>query len=788
MIDEKVSYLIEIYGVVQGIGFRPYIYKKAKEYNISGWVNNCDSSVLIDLEGEKESVKNFLIDVVKKPPDLANIKKVKASRKNTSEYNDFSIKSSTSGNTRLKFVLPDVSTCDECLKDILDENSKRYRYPFTNCTLCGPRYSIIKKLPYDRCNTTMDNFKMCNYCEDEYKNPETRRFHAQPTCCIECGPRLVLTDKYGEKIKCYDEIKECARLLNEGKVLGIKGIGGFHIVCSAFNKNAISTVRRKKNRLDKPLALMMKNIDEVKKFCYVSEEEEKVLKGKERPIVLLNKIYENNKKNSSLIGGLSIGEVQRECLKNADRAGEKSKKYGIMLPYNPIHYLLFEEGVPPLVMTSGNVSGKNIEYTNKGALDNISDIVDYFLLNNRDINTPIDDSVVKVLEDKLMVSRLGRGYAPYFLERKIKSNILACGGEDKNTVSFSMNGVVHVSQYMGDLKEVGVYEEYKKSIENLKRIFEFEQEVVCFDMHPNYMSTLYAESINSFNVRKVAVQHHHAHMASCMLEHDILDDVIGIVYDGTGFGLDGNVWGGEFFVGNRKEVKRVGYYKYATIQGGDSAQRDIWKIGVSYLKMLEDEELMEFGMNRISEFIGESTCIENLCSAIEYNINCYKTSSVGRLYDAVSSILGVREKISYDGQGAIELEGILKENVWEYYEYSIVKKGEYNIIDYTLILKGILKDIMFGKEESYISAKFHNTLVKVTVDMACALREKNNINKVVLSGGVFENEYLIKNTWNALSNKGFEVFFNEKIPINDGGISFGQVAVADACIEENNRS
>ncbi len=758
MKGNRVGYIVKIYGIVQGVGFRPYIYKKAKELDIKGWVNNCDSSVIINAEAVKSKMEQFLIDVVKKPPDLAKIEKVEVIKREIEGYENFIIKESKVSNTKLKFILPDVATCDKCVEDIFNENSKRYRYAFTNCTLCGPRYSIIKALPYDRFNTTMKDFKMCDFCNEEYRNPEIRRFHAEPTCCIDCGPQLFLTDSKGKRIQCLDEIKECARLLKSGKILGIKGIGGFHIVCSALNNEAVLDIRKRKNRIDKPLALMMKDIKEVKKHCKVSKSEEEVIRSNKRPIVLLRK---NNEKYIS------------------EAATKGIKKYGVMLPYTPIHHLLFKENLPPLVMTSGNVSGSPIEYTNEGALKNISNLVDYFLFNNRDINTPVDDSVVKVVEEKVMVSRPGRGYCPYYFHGKIKNNILACGAEDKSTFSFALDGIVYMSQYLGDLKELNAYGEYIKSINNIKSIFDFEPRVIAFDMHPSYMSTIYGKSLNSI---KVPVQHHHAHMASCMLEHDIWNYAIGIIYDGTGFGRDGNMWGGEFLIGNRREFKRIGHFKYTKVQGGDSAQKHIWKIGVSYLKGLKDKERINFGLKRIENFSKED--IVNLCCALDYDLNCYKTSSVGRLYDAVCSILGVRETISYDGQGAIELENILEENVKESYNYLIEKIGDMNIVDYSFMLMDILDDIEKGVSISKISAKFHNTIVDITVEMALILREEFKINIAILSGGVFENEYLLKNIYTSLVRKGFEVFFNESIPTNDSGISAGQVAVADEILKE----
>ncbi|WP_125152041.1 carbamoyltransferase HypF [Clostridium rectalis] len=760
MIGEKVSYVVKIFGIVQGIGYRPYIYKRANKLDIKGWVSNYGGTVIINVEGTREKVGTFLIDIIKKPPKLADIEKVEVHKEQINGYESFNIKKSIYSNIKLKYIMPDIATCDNCLKDISNKKSGRYRYAFTNCTLCGPRYSIIKSLPYDRCNTTMDKFFMCPVCHEEYKNVETRRFHAQPTCCENCGPTLVLTDNKGRVINCLDPINKCAGFIKKGKIIGIKGIGGFHIVCSALNTQAVKEIRKRKNRKEKPLALMMKDIEQVKKYCKVSINEEEILMNNRRPIVLLNKKNEED-----------------EFIDVAPRV----KKYGVMLPYTPIHHLLFKENIPPVIMTSGNISGSPIEYSNEGAIKNISKLVDFFLINNRDINTPVDDSVVKVIDEKLVISRLGRGYSPYCAYKKINHKILACGAEDKSTFSFSLDGMAYMSQYLGDLKELKSYKEYIKCMDNMKNIFGFQPDFIAFDMHPNYMSTNYGKKISKSKF-KIQVQHHHAHMASCMLEHNIWDKVIGIVYDGTGLGNDGNIWGGEFFIGDRHRVNRVAHLRNTKIQGGDSSQRDIWKIGVSYLKSVENKELRNFGLERLESICKTTT--DNTCTALDYNLNCYNTSSLGRLYDGISSILGIKENITYDAQGAIELESVLNPYIKESYNYLIENKNGMYILNYYPIIEDILMDIKHGKKISVISAKFHNTIINMTVDMTCQLREEFKINVVILSGGVFENIYLIKKIYILLKSKGFKVYFNEKIPINDSGISLGQVAVADEILNK----
>lgn len=756
MSEEYKRYYVRIYGVVQGIGYRPYIYKVAKQLKLNGWVNNIDSSVVIDIGGRREKVNDFLIKVIKRPPKLARIQKVEIEEKDYKEYKGFTIKESISEESKLKFIIPDIATCNKCIEDIFNINSKRYRYAFTNCTDCGPRYSIIEALPYDRSNTTMKQFQMCSSCYEEYVNPETRRFHAQPNCCEKCGPKLILTDNNGREIKCNDEIKETAKLLKMGKIFAIKGIGGFHIVCDGNNSEAVEKIRIRKKRPHKPLAIMTKNMEMAKKVCSMSQKEEEILISNKRPIVLLNKKY-------------------NELL--PQNIAPKVKKYGIMLPYTPLHYLLFNEGLEILVMTSGNISGCPIEYKNDSAIEKLKGVVDYFLLNNREIYTPVDDSVVRVINGQEVVSRLGRGYTPLFFNEDIKNKIFSCGSEMKNTFAFSVDGIVYVSQYLGDLKNLNSFNEYKKSIKSLTTIFKFKPEVFSYDMHPLYMCNLYAKRKKG---TKIKVQHHHSHMASCMMENNINEDVIGIIYDGMGLGMDNNIWGGEFLIGNRKDFKRAGSFRYTTIQGGDSAQRDIWKVAVSYINSIENLKLREKGINLIKNLYKQDVKI--ICKALERNINCYKTSSVGRLFDGVAAILGVRGSISYEGQGAIELEAIADNNIFDSYKYSISEE-EIFIVNYIKIIEGILRDIEKGIPSSVISTKFHNTVVKITVHMTFILKEKYKLNKVVISGGVFENEYLITRLLKELSTRGFEVFFNKIVPTNDGGISFGQIAVADEILK-----
>ena len=755
----NMRYIVKIYGIVQGVGFRPFIYNKANRFKINGYVKNIGGAIIIDCSGERKNIKQFMLHIIKNPPELAKIEMVRCTlikedlqaAKNIDKGN-FVIKESVNQKNEVKFISPDIGICPKCLEDIKKKGTSRFGYAFTNCTQCGPRYSIIKDLPYDRQNTTMENFSMCDECKKEYNNPISRRFHAQPNCCEKCGPKLFLTNNKGEHIKCEDPVKETIKLLEEGKILVIKGIGGFHLVCDGRNEQAINLLRSRKHRKDKPLALMAKDIQSAKEICHISDIEEEVLSSNKRPIVILKKKYP-----SSLPDIISPGQ----------------NKLGIMLPYTPLHHLLFSEKLNLLVMTSGNISGMIMEYKNKEALKHLNTVADYFLMNDREIYIQVDDSVVKVVDGVEKVIRGARGYRPYSLKTGIKHEVIAVGGQQKNTVCASKNGYAYLSQYLGDLDQVQCYENFKYVLRHFKNLLDINPELLVHDMHPSYLSTKYVEEKK---IRKIEVQHHHAHMVSCMAEHSIYDSVIGIIFDGTGFGADGAVWGGEFLIGNRNSFKRAGQLKYVNIQGGEQAIKEPWRSAVSYLYDLG------YNPSEIMKDI-ENEKIEVVKQALNSKINCFLSSSMGRLFDAVAALCGIRNNISYDGQAAIELENVIKDQVEESYLWNIIEENGVINIEYKGIIEGILKDIHRKEEISKISSKFHNSLIEASCDLVCKLREKEQINKVVLSGGVFENQYLLRGIYTNLTKEGFKVFYNEKIPTNDGGISFGQLHVASAIME-----
>lgn len=740
---------MKIYGIVQGVGFRPFVYNTAVKYKILGWVNNSGGSVTIDLTGTAQDIKKFVLEVVKNSPVPAVINKVVCTSLEYLEYSDFKIKESSRETNTIKFIPPDMGTCEDCVKDIKNKNGNRYRYPFTNCTKCGPRYSIIKELPYDRKNTTMDIFKMCHSCKHEYNYALDRRFHAEGNCCGECGPSLMLMNNDGEIQKCEDEIDKTIELIKAGKIIAIKGIGGFHLVCSGRNESAIGKLRDRKKRPSKPLAVMMKDINTVKEFCVVNQKEEQALRSNKRPIVLLKK---------------------KLNIKLPENIAPEQKKLGVMLPYTPIHYLLFDE-LDVLIMTSGNISGCPIEYKNISALKKLKNVADYFLMHNREIYVPIDDSVVKVFNDKECIVRRGRGYAPFSENLNVTDNIVALGAQEKSSISISKNSYVYTSQYLGNLQDLNCYDNYKYILKHLISLLDVEPKVWVCDMHPFYISSEYMKE-----GRKIKVQHHHAHMVSCMAEHNISEKVIGVIYDGTGFGLDGNIWGGEFFVGARASFKRVGHFDYVNIQGMDASIKEPWRCALSYLYFCEYNGEAIRNINKAD--------IDIAFKALKASLNCYKSSSLGRFFDAISALMGIKNFITYDAEAAIALENIIDENVMEAYKYEIKNEDGVFIIGVKDIVLGVLYDMKLKVAKSTISAKFHNTISKLTCDLVLKLSKIYGISKIVLSGGVFENEHLLKSIYDGLEREGLEIFFNSRTPINDGGISFGQIAAAQAIMNK----
>lgn len=775
---------IKVKGIVQGVGFRPFVYNTAKRCNLVGWVNNNSEGVYIDIEGNEEDINTFLLELKNSPPPLSKIENILIEGKEIKNYTSFNIKESQKSNNKITFVSPDIATCIECREDILNNKNKRHSYAFTNCTNCGPRFSIIKALPYDRVNTTMKNFHMCKSCNDEYTDPSNRRFHAQPNACATCGPHLWLEDKNRNILsKNEKSINDTLSLLKSGNLLAIKGLCGFHLACDAKNESSINKLRVRKNRPFKPFALMMRNIETVKKYCEIKEFEEDILTGFRKPIVILNQ-----KKNFCLPKNIAPHQ----------------KTLGVMLPYTPLHELLFQGDIEVLIMTSANIYGLPLEYKNQSASKNLSPIAEYFLMHNRDINIPVDDSVVKVINGEISMLRRARGYTPDAFKLEGVKNILACGSNMKNTFSIARDNYIFLSQHNGDLENLETILHYENNIKHFSDMFSFVPDYVACDLHPDFPSTTYAKNLG---LRTTLIQHHHAHIASCIFENNIQDKVIGVAYDGTGLGTDNKVWGGEFLVCDLVGFKRVAHLDYVPMVGGDKSIIEPWRLGLSYvLKTLKklsgnEDSLSENNMAIIKNLFGERSI--TLIKLLEKNINCIETSSMGRLFDAAASIILGKSHITYEGEASIELEAIIKSQSSEYYSYKIsedvnpqifanylnmslqvnlsTKSTSYIIEPYN-ILKGILDDKLQGISPELMSIKFHNSIIKLTVDTCKLIRDNMNINTVALSGGVFQNSYLLENLLYKLKNEKFYVYTNKLIPSNDGGISVGQLAIANSIL------
>lgn len=764
MAEKIVRKKITLTGFVQGIGFRPFINKAAFSNNLKGWVNNSSLGVHIDVEGKQTDINCFLLMLKHKLPPLAKVEKMHIEDKPTVNYIDFEIRPSAKEENTTAFIPPDIGICQECLRDIRDMNNKRYRYPFTTCTNCGPRYSIIKKLPYDRAVTTMSDFPMCNQCLDEYADKLERRFHAQTNACPLCGPKLELLDKWGKEILAHnysdvDVLQIASGLIKQGNVLAVKGLGGFQITCDAHNEKAVQRIRERKHRPTKPLALMMKDMAVIKNYCSVSSEEEKILASSRSPIVLLTK------KNELL----------------PDSIAPASKNLGVMLPYTPLHYLLFDQDLDVLVMTSANLSGLPMLYKNEEAKEKLSDMADYLLVHNRDIHLPVDDSVSRVILKEERVIRPARGYAPSYIkltcQHSNEQSILACGSHYKNTFAIAKNDMVIISQYIGDLENVETYQNFVNSIEYLQNIYNISPQIAAYDMHPAYGCFDY---VNKFT-NKIAVFHHHAHIVSCMVENKVKHKLIGIAYDGIGYGTDGNVWGSEYLLCDYQQWQRVGHINYVSMPGGDGATKEPWKMAVSYLYKTYQNENEVY--NKLPTY-WQGKPIQAVLKLIKNNINSPRCSSMGRLFDAVSALIGFSGKITFEGEAAVLLENMADQEEKGRYDYQIDFIKDQYIINTDGIIKGVIKDVNNSISANLISMKFHNTVAAFSVEMCILLAEKYNISEVALSGGVFQNAILLKNIYERLVSQGFKVYTHKLIPCNDSGLCLGQLAVAMAKCRE----
>jgi len=768
------THVIKIKGIVQGVGFRPFIYNLAKSLGLNGYVRNDTGGVTIEIQGNVQKLKEFEKNIISKAPPRSRITDLAIEiKKDGKIFKDFEIIFSVENEAKTVPISPDLFTCDDCLAELFNPEDRRYLYPFINCTNCGPRFTIVKDIPYDRENTTMSVFKMCKQCQDEYNDPTNRRFHAQPNACFVCGPHLYLVDNRNKILldgKCAENVdkifKKLRELINAGKIIAIKGIGGFHLACNAEDEKAVKALRCRKYREDKPFAVMFPDIETVKKYCYLTSKEDELLLSVPRPIVLLKKI-----------GGKDL----------AWSVVHSNKYFGIMLPYTPVHHLLMRYINKPLVMTSGNFSDEPIVYKDDDALLRLRSIADYFLLHNREIYIRCDDSVTRVWAGKEYIIRKSRGYVPGEMLLKnwqFEKPTLALGPEQKNTFSFGFENKIITSHHIGDMDNLAVYKSFINGINHFKKLYEIEPEVIVYDKHPEYLSTKYAMGLSG-NVVKIGVQHHHAHAVSCMVDNQITGPVIAVTFDGTGYGEDGTIWGGEILIAELSRYMRVGYLSPVLMPGGTSAIKNPWQMAISYLYGVYGKEFLEFSLPFLEGIPGDK--VKNIIKLIEKKINSPVTTSCGRLFDGVASIAGIRNSVNYEGQAAVEFEqaidGITNDSYHMYFE----RQGNEFVIMWDMLITEVVDDVLSGKNAGYISAKFHSGLAKIVTEVCLDVSKQSGLSDVVLSGGVFMNMYLLERVVRGLRTEGLNVFTHNSIPTNDGGISVGQLLIGDAILKERGK-
>ena len=753
VMDNIIRQRIKVNGIVQGVGFRPFVYNLAIKNNLNGFVSNTSDGVVIELEGAAIIVDQFLESMSDALPPLSSILSLESNFIQVANDCSFKIITSQSNNGVSTQISPDAAICRDCLNEISDPDNRRYEYPFTNCTNCGPRYTIIKELPYDRHLTTMSDFQMCSQCKAEYDNPMDRRFHAQPNACPDCGPSLTLTARDGKRIKSNDNISTCIFLLKSGFIVAIKGLGGFHLMVDATNSDAVFRLRKRKFRDEKPFAVMAKNLDHARDLCHICASEEMWLTSIQSPILLL-KSNENNTIAENVAPGTEF--------------------LGVMLPYTPLHYLLMNgmADVPPLVMTSGNLSDEPICIENDEALDQLADIADYFLLHDRKIHIRADDSVVMIINNNPRVLRRSRGFAPAPVILKNNGPSVLVGGDLKNTICLLKNKNARISQHIGDLENLKAYENFQQSIHHLKNIFDIQPDLLACDMHPGYFSTQWAKSISYLPL--IEVQHHHAHLASGMAESGLEDPVIGIIMDGTGYGLDHTIWGGEFLVGDYHGFQRINKFQNMPLPGGDAAIKSPWRAAIGYLYKTYGDNLPDLPFMMLHDY-------EPVVQIVKKGINSPFTSSCGRLFDAVSAMCGGKQEIRYEGQAAIEFMNVAAVDDKSCLDYDVIG----DVISVESIIRSVVKCLKMDNSISVISRKFHNTMTKILTQVAIQISKKTGINDVVLSGGVFQNRILLTGVNAALEKNGLTVFSHEQIPTNDGGISLGQAMIARNKLQNN---
>lgn len=748
---------IKVKGIVQGVGFRPFVYHLARENHLTGWVLNSSSGVEIEVTGSQMELDTFASQLSQNPPPLAKIESIQIKQIEPEMiYTTFEIRESISEDDEFMPISPDICTCEQCLAEMNDPNDRRYRYPFINCTNCGPRFSIIENIPYDRPKTTMASFTMCSDCLAEYMDPSNRRFHAQPIACPQCGPHIAL-EQSGHVLAEKEQALQLARnALREGKIIALKGLGGYQIVCDAGNANAVNRIRNRKKRSDKPFALMANELVQIEKFADITPQERQLLQSSQHPIVLLQK-----KADIDLAESIAPGQ----------------STLGFMLSYTPLHHLLLEpeDGFPDIfVMTSGNMSEEPIAYKDADARDRLESIADFFLVHNRPIHMRVDDSVTRIINSRPFILRRARGYAPDFLGFPFASqSIFAAGAELKNSFCLTRENQAYLSHHIGDLENFETLQSFEEGVRHYEKLFRINPQILACDLHPDYLATRYAIT-RAENEKKPLyfIQHHHAHLAACLAENKRYSNepVIGLCFDGTGYGSDQAIWGGEVLIGAYQQFVRRFHLKYVPLAGGDISVRSPARMALAHLWSAGLDWQPEFACT-------QALCMEErtaLRIQLEKQINSPFTSSMGRLFDAASAFIGVRQQVNYEGQAAIEMETIVAQDENGFYSFDIDQTD----FDPAPFWKGLIHDYLSGTSQAVMAARFHNSIAQLALQTCCLVREEESIDTVALSGGVWQNKVLLTNTIDLLQAADFNVLWHTCVPTNDGGIAYGQACIA----------
>ncbi len=757
---------IDITGIVQGVGFRPFVYRLAKACTLTGFISNTPAGVSIEVEGPAERVDAFLQRLPKEIPPLAKVTSIELRDADVQGGDCFRIVSSHLGEQPKALISPDVVVCEECLREMGNPRDRRFRYPFINCTNCGPRFTIIRDIPYDRSRTSMASFHMCAACQAEYDDPANRRFHAQPNACWDCGPQVKLLSATGERMDIAEPIRQTARLLQEGKIVAIKGLGGFHLACDAKNEAALDLLRERKRRVEKPFAVMVRRIEDVEHFCTLDELGKRQLLSTERPVVLLPRRSE---------AVVAAGVAPR------------NRFLGVLLPYTPLHHLLFSSGkFEALVMTSGNLSEEPIAIDNAEAVERLRNIADALLVHDRDILRRCDDSVLRVSASLPQILRRSRGYVPVPVALESASEpILAVGGELKNTICVVRGSEAFLSQHVGDLENLESYRFFEEAVAHFQRILEVQPRVIAHDLHPDYFSTKWA--LEREDVEHIPVQHHHAHIAACMAENHLDGKVIGMALDGTGYGTDGAIWGGEILISDYATFERAAHFQYVPLPGGAAAIHEPWRVAVSYLAKHYAGDVHALNLAFLEGI--EPRKLNVVLQMAQREVHSPRTSSCGRLFDAVAALIGLRSQVNYEAQAAIELEMAAHDSTDEgAYPFDLIPANSGWQIGTRSLFDRLLADIGKRAGVPEMSRRFHNGLVAVLADLAEKIRTKHELSRVCLSGGCFQNVLLFELLLAALRKKQFEVFFHSEVPAGDGGISLGQALVAAHVLKANNKN